>query len=188
MASSSKRKATSTRGGKKQKKDTAFDPTYFVSSEAATMYREAFSTRSFIFGKIVDLSYFTQFGFKVEALFEKIGWGSFLALKSDMYPTIVKEFYANVERIDDESVKTFVRGQEIVITRDRLDVLYNLPKDAIRKYDSRTWPTNVEGFDVLVALNEICGRTDITEKKTPPDEFDIRGMNHPPHSCQLCLP
>nr|XP_004490107.1 uncharacterized protein LOC101511498 [Cicer arietinum] len=66
----------------------------FDSPILETNYVSKWQKKSVVNGKIIDLADLKQGGFKVEEMFDQLGWTSFFRINEPQYPRLVRAFYA----------------------------------------------------------------------------------------------
>lgn len=68
----------------------------FVNDEARQRYSSDLSHRPYTAAWTVDFEFFNKVGIGSFKKLEHIGWGAFFSLIENIYPKMIKEFYANV--------------------------------------------------------------------------------------------
>ena len=72
--------------------------------------------------------------YELRTAFNTMGWGPILSLEGEYFPTLVREFYANM--VDKEvarlsEIKSFVKGRVITITHESLLDMLGIPVDGL---------------------------------------------------------
>ena len=105
-----------------------FDESRFLTKEREKWYNERISNRMVV-EKTISLDIDREFLLK--ALFRVLGWQHVCELRGAYYPELVKQFYANLDRSEDDHscFRSMVKGVAISMTERSVAELLHCPTD-----------------------------------------------------------
>ena len=123
MEKGQKRKAqgdTDKEKGKKKKGESSLVPAlehdslYFIEDEAQERCNLDFSLRKMLNGRWIDYRFFDYHNFEYSSKMDNLGWTPMTTLHDDVYPELVRHFYANSTRGDDsDTIISYVKGVKL---------------------------------------------------------------------------
>ncbi|KAL6555523.1 hypothetical protein OROHE_007195 [Orobanche hederae] len=132
----------------KRARESDFDSTRFISSIASKVFSEILPQEN-----LTD-SYYFNFGslerahLGIQKLFSEIGIDKFVSCKEPIFPGLVREFYANLHVVSEDSsslsLRSIVGGDEVIISSEILSDVFALSNDGF----SCTGPTLTEETDL----------------------------------------
>ena len=152
-----------------------------LTEEARKSFEDTFTHRSVIFGKVLPSSFANSYNIKVEPLFNRLGWQFFISLNQPNYPTLVREFYCNLECGHNfVAFTSYVRGVRISLNADSINSIFSIKCSDIRAYEQNQWNQG-HVFDPLTACHLLTGNTEV-ESLTKPSAlfltFESRLIHH----------
>ena len=153
----------------------------FPSQAEQQSFDEVFVHRHVVVGKILNPSFTNSPGLRLGTLFERLGWQFFTSINQPCYPTLVREFYCNMEfghRPD--TFSTFVRGVTISLNPDSISQIFHIRRGDIRTYSVNAWNQG-HGFDPLSACRLITGNAELVSPVKPKASaltFEARLLHH----------
>ncbi|KAL6529097.1 hypothetical protein OROHE_014841 [Orobanche hederae] len=132
----------------KRARESDFDSTRFISSIASKVFSEILPQEN-----LTD-SYYFNFGslerahLGIQKLFSEIGIDKFVSCKEPIFPGLVREFYANLHVVSEDSsslsLRSIVGGDEVIVSSEILSDVFALSNDGF----SCTGPTLTEETDL----------------------------------------
>ncbi|KAL6533083.1 hypothetical protein OROMI_027195 [Orobanche minor] len=132
----------------KRARESDFDSTRFISSMASKVFSEILPQEN-----LTD-SYYFNFGslerahLGIQKLFSEIGIDKFVSCKEPIFPGLVREFYANLHVVSEDSsslsLRSIVGGDEVIVSSEVLGDVFDLSNDGF----SCTGPTLTEETDL----------------------------------------
>ncbi|XP_050227927.1 uncharacterized protein LOC130014587 [Mercurialis annua] len=111
----------------RKRKGVPHDSSRFLTAENSDWF-DSSASNTMILEKTVHREVDAEF--QIRDAFASLGWAKILDLNGEYYPTLVREFYANIkykERAKVAVIESFVRGRQINISMDLLNELLELP-------------------------------------------------------------
>ncbi|GAV70808.1 hypothetical protein CFOL_v3_14306 [Cephalotus follicularis] len=121
-----------------------FDDDLFLSKENEERYNSVLNSVKLYNEKWLDREIFISNIASIRSWLEHLGWFDYLCSSHLIYPTLVKLFYANLEKNTSCVAKSFVLGNAVEITPDFIAETLGIPCTGIthfndiEKSDART--------------------------------------------------
>ncbi|KAF7833340.1 uncharacterized protein G2W53_015673 [Senna tora] len=133
-------------------------PKHFLDEAAKTRFDDNIKYRGICMPREVNFEFFDKEpGLTVFQMFSLMG--PFFAIKEKVYPTLVKEFYANLSfsELDGEIVgKSMLRGKKIDLTMKNLRMWIALKEGDFKRYFNKE-PISMEAYSYEKAVKKISG-------------------------------
>ncbi|GAU18502.1 hypothetical protein TSUD_90430 [Trifolium subterraneum] len=102
-------------------------------------FRNKWRTRPVAAGRVFNFQAHEKQDLDLKSFTDYQGWSSFLQIKETYYPRLVQAFYFKA-KFDSESnsIRSVVKGKEIVLTADFIGTLFKLPTDGF-KFFGKEW-------------------------------------------------
>ena len=163
--------AGSSRGkGKKVKTTTSGPRTKVLNDEFNSRNFKLFEKRSIVEGRFVDFTEFRELD--IERLFEVLGWKSFVEVKEQVYPRLVKAFYAHMNFNTCEmnvQIVCTLKGQRIELDKEVISKIFEIPDvgRCVHTYDS--WAFNGEAMSrIIMERDSTQGDDEEDDEAIPP--------------------
>ena len=133
-------------------------PPLFFSEEFEAKFNNDYSTRTIVEGKQFNVELFSSNGLQIHALFRRQCIIKFLTIKENVFPRLVRLFYANLHHpIDDNGdmdrtrLVTMLNGKTISFTKTDLVGIFGFPTNNVTEVPSNFG--NLLGFNRDSAIN-----------------------------------
>ena len=91
---------------------------YFAKDASQERYNLDFSLRKVLNGRWVYYGFFDSHHFELSKKMDNLGWKSMTTMREEVYPYLVRHFYANATRkYQDEPINSYVQGEPISLDR-----------------------------------------------------------------------
>ncbi|GAV57408.1 hypothetical protein CFOL_v3_00945, partial [Cephalotus follicularis] len=107
-------------------------------------YKDSYTVRKLLCGRVVDFSFTTGDNFQLEQWFTAIGWRDYFTINAPYYVELVKEFYSNMTNVSDNydflEIKTKVNRTVIKFDDKLLGSILGVPATGSRFFETKKWP------------------------------------------------
>ena len=137
-----------------------YDVNSFSSIEAFELFEKKFKSRSVTLGRKVMFEDFASLNLK--EIFDFQGWRKVCSLQLDVFPRMIRIFYANLAPLGTDlnnnfdGVWSYVGGKQIVMDFDLMNKLFKIPNRGPNIYGSRV-EIECEDYDRVATMNQVTG-------------------------------
>ncbi|KAM7511002.1 hypothetical protein LguiB_009877 [Lonicera macranthoides] len=131
-------------------------PPLVISDEVVVKFNNDYSTRIIVEGKQFNFELFFSNGLNITALFRRQGIINFLSIRENVYPCLVRLFYANLHHPmfdngypNKANLLTLLNGRKISFNKVELAEIFGFPTNNVTEVPSNFG--NLFGFEKQVA-------------------------------------
>ncbi|GAV77789.1 hypothetical protein CFOL_v3_21259, partial [Cephalotus follicularis] len=111
-------------------------------------YKDSYTARKVLCGRVVDFSFTTGDNFQSEQWFTALGWRDYFTINAPYYVELVKEFYSNMTNVSNDcdsiEIKTKVNRTMIKFDDKLLGNILGVPTIGSRFFETKKWPEDPE--------------------------------------------
>ncbi|GAV62593.1 hypothetical protein CFOL_v3_06116 [Cephalotus follicularis] len=115
---------------------------------ARSRYKDSYTGRKVLYGRVVDFSFTTGDNFQLEQWFTALGCRDYFTINASYYVELVKEFYRNMTNVSDDcdsiEIKTKVNRTVIKFDDKLLGNILGVLATGSRFFETKKWPEDPE--------------------------------------------
>ena len=136
-----------------------YDSNLFLSIDKFELFERKFKSRSVTLGRKVEFDDFASLNLK--ELFNYQGWSKVCSLQLDVFPRLIRLFYANIRKVVDGNhelyeLRSFVEGREIRMNLELLNRLFKIPNRGPKIYGSKV-EVECEDYNKIATMSQVTG-------------------------------
>ncbi|XP_028067631.1 uncharacterized protein LOC114270365 [Camellia sinensis] len=155
----------------------------FKNNEARSSFNKDFNRRKVISGRIIDLAFFEKHSIPIKTWFDNQNWSSLLKLDCVIYPTLIKEFFANLSYDTQSAPHTlncFVKGVSFTLDPTIINSILKTSNDG-----ERVTPTvatlHLPNYSYLIGLRFLTNNPELHDQVTVSEKdlsLELRLLHH----------
>ena len=125
----------------------------FNTTEEFDRYIKYFNKRTILPRRKIDPAFMSNF--RLEAIFERMGWTPVVSLVEPVYTQLVRFFYSKAHFTHRAFIDCTLRGKDIRLTSRKICEILGVSCEGLLVDYMNTWP-NIPGFVPSKAIEHLC--------------------------------